>query len=303
MRIIFMGTPQFAVPSLSAVATQHDIAAVITQPDKPGNRGAVVFSPVKKLALELGLPVYQFDKISKQGADVLRSLAPDAIITAAYGQILSREIIDIPRHGILNVHASLLPKYRGSSPIQWAIINGESETGVTIMKTAEGLDTGDMILKRSIPITNADDAETMFEKLSLLGAEAITDALALIDGGNAAPEKQNENDATYFPMLKKTDGLVDWNRPAREIFNNVRGMKSWPTAYTTYQGKAVKIFACRCVGGEFIPGTVAATGKELIVGCGEGAISITELQLEGKRRMNAADFCNGTRIKAGDILG
>lgn len=303
MRIVFLGTPSFAVPALKALAARHEIVAAISQPDRPGNRGVIQPTPVKTCAAASGIPVYQFEKISRDGVDILKSLTPDAMVTAAYGQLLSRSVLDIPKYGTFNVHGSLLPKYRGSSPVQWAIINGEKETGVTIMKTEEGLDCGDILLKKEILITEKDDAITMFEKLSVLGADMIVEALALIECGKAEFEKQHESEATYFPMLRKTDGLIAWEGSAESIFNKVRGMISWPTAYTFYKGKTVKIFKCRPVTGAGKSGEVIGAGKELIVACGNGALHIDELQLEGKRRMSAQDFINGTRIAAGELLG
>lgn len=300
MRVIFMGTPEFAVPALGALIKHHEVAAVVTQPDRPGNRGGVTFSPVKRLALSSNIPLYQFEKISKEGIGCIKSYSPDAIVTAAYGQILSREVFGIPKHGIFNVHASLLPKYRGSSPIQWSIINGEKETGVTIMKTAEGLDTGDILLQRKTAILQDDDAVTMFEKLSLLGADAIIDALALIESGGAEYIKQNNDEATYFPMLKKADGKIDWADSAENIFNKVRGMCGWPVAFTSYKGKMLKIYKCALAPKISALGEITVNGSDIVVSCGSGGITLCSVQLEGKNRMTAHDFANGCHIQTGD---
>ena len=302
MRVIFLGTPDFALPPLRALCAAHEVVAVVTQPDKAGNRGSLAVPPVKEFARERGLPVYQFAKIRTDGAEVLRSLMPDVMVTAAYGQILSREIIDIPKHGILNIHASLLPKYRGSSPIQWAIINGETETGVTIMRTEEGLDCGDILLQKKIDIAGGETAESVFDRLSQLGAQAIVEALSLIESGNAEYRKQDATAATYFPMLKKADGKIDWSDSAKNIRNKVRGMSSWPVAFAVFGGKTVKIHSAEIsdtgAGGNV--GEVVGSNKEILVKCGAGALSLCVLQAEGKRKMSAADFLNGTRIKLGD---
>lgn len=307
MRVVFMGTPDFALPSLDALCTRYEVVAAVSQPDKPGNRGEIKFSPVKQFALERGIPLFQFKKARLDGVETLKQLRPDIIVTAAYGQILSLEILDIPRLGVLNVHASLLPKYRGSSPIQWAIINGEKETGVTIMQTAEGLDCGDILLQKRIGINPDDDCESMFDKLSILGAAALIETLELIEKNEAIPVKQNESEASYFPMLKKQDGLIDWTTDAETIFNKVRGMKAWPTAYTSFGGKILKIYKCAiaddCENPDGSTGEILCADKKLVAGCGRGALILQEVQPEGKRKMTAQEFLNGSRLRAGDRLG
>lgn len=306
MRVIFMGTPEFAVKSLSAIySSKHEVIAVITQPDKPADRGIISIPPVKKFAINENLPVYQFDKISKEGEAVLKDLNADIFVTAAYGQILSKNILQIPKYGIVNVHASLLPAYRGSSPVQWAIINGEKETGVTIMQTAEGLDTGDILLTKKIGIDEFDTTKTLMDKLAELGAEAIVEYLDLLQSGKEiTPIKQDEDKATYYPMLKKNDGKIDWTKSATEIFNLMRGTDPWPGTFAEYNGKKIKLYAAEKISemsGK--AGTVLQADKKgFIVACGEGALSLIELQMEGKKRMKYNDFLNGVRIKVGEEL-
>ena len=243
MKIVFMGTPDFALYALEAlVKSRHEIVAVVTQPDRPGNRGVTVFSPIKKYAIEQGIPVYQYEKISREGVADLRALSADLFVTVAFGQLLSKEIIDIPPYGIINVHASLLPKYRGSSPIQWAIIKGETVTGVTIMQTAEGLDTGDILYTEKLSINPFDNAGSMFEKLGALGARTLVEYLELLESGKApAPTPQREEEASYYPMLKKSDGRIDWSNSADDVRNKMRGVTPWPGAFTKMGDKTVKI--------------------------------------------------------------
>ncbi len=305
MRILFMGTPDFAVYSLDALcSSRHEVIGVVTQPDKPGNRGVTVFSAVKKYALEKGLPIYQFGKIRTEGVDTLRSLDADVYITAAYGQILSREIIEIPRYGILNIHASLLPAYRGSCPIQRAIMNGEKETGITVMQTTEGLDTGDILYVKKTGISEYDTAGTLFARLGELGATAIIECLDKLEKGELTPIRQDEKSATYYPMLRKADGLIDWSKSSDTLDCFIRGVTPWPGAYTFYNGKMLKVHrAAPCIG-QGKPGSVLSVNKNGIsVACGSGALLIEEIQLEGKKRMCCADFLNGCKLKAGDAFG
>ena len=305
MRIVFMGTPDFALYTLSALCEKHDVAAVVTQPDRPGNRGAVVQSPVKRYAAERGIPVLQYEKLRKEGADDLRALGADIFVTAAYGQILSCEILDIPPHGVVNVHASLLPKYRGSSPIQWALINGEKETGVTVMQTAEGLDTGDILLAKKIEILPEDTAGTLFDKLGGLGAETLLEYLNKLEcGETVVPVPQNEAEATYFPILKKSDGLIDWTASAEAVCNRVRGVTPWPGAFTYHCGRTIKLHRVLPADGTGRPGEVIVSDRSgIIVACGRGSVRLEELQAEGKKRMSYADFLNGNKITEGEILG
>ncbi len=307
MRVVFMGTPDFALFSLDALCrSEHEVTAVITQPDKAGNRGVVSFSPVKKYALAHDIPVYQFEKIRKEGIETLKNLYADIFVTVAYGQILSREILDIPPHGIVNVHASLLPKYRGSSPIQWALINGEKKTGITIMQTAEGLDCGDILLQKSIDITSEDNAGTLFEKLGALGADALIEYLDGLECGRKfTPVKQDESQSTYFPMLSKSDGKIDWSVSAEQIINKTRGLMPWPGIYTYLNGKLLKLFDIELcdLSGEKCGEVLQADKSSIVVACGDKSVKIKELQIEGKKRMPSYEFINGNRITIGEVLG
>lgn len=306
MRIVFMGTPDFALFSLKALcASRHDVLAVVTQPDRPGSRGVVRFSSVKEYATEREIPVLQYEKVGKEGVDDLRALGADLFVTAAFGQILTQDILELPKFGVVNVHASLLPKYRGSSPIQWAIINGEKETGVTVMQTAVGLDTGDILLQKSIPIEASDTTETMFEKLGALGAEALIEYIDRLECGESIVRRaQREEDASYFPMLKKSDGKIDWSRSAESICNRVRGVTPWPGAYAVLRGKTVKLFDLQCVDGIVgDPGAVVRADKNgWWIACGKGGVCVGSAQAEGKRRMSSTDFINGSRIAVGEVL-
>ena len=306
MKTVFFGTPDFAVmPLEKLINSNHDVVAVVTQPDRPkGRSGKPVFSPVKEVALKYSVPVLQFDKIRKEGVEALKSTGADIFVTCAYGQILSREIIDIPPFGIINIHASLLPKYRGAAPIQWSILNGDKKTGVTIMKTEEGVDTGDIILQREIAISDSDTSGTLFEKLSLLGADAATEALDMIERGKAVFIPQDHEKATYVRMLKKEDGNIDWSRSAEDLFNFVRGMNPWPCAFSNYCGKNIKIWAIEIsqnVITNALPGQILTSDKKsgITVATGRGAVKITELQLEGAKRMSAKDFLLGRSFEVG----
>ena len=305
MRIVFMGTPDFAVPSLNALCeTEHKIVGVFTQPDKPRGRKQELTPPeVKVCALEHGLSVYQPASLRTDEAyALLCSLDPDIIIVAAYGKILPKSIIDLPQYGCVNVHASLLPKYRGAAPIQWAVLNGEKETGVTIMQMNEGLDTGDILIQKSIPINDDDTAESMFDKLAELGAAMMRDALPLIERGDLTPIPQDDALSTYSPMIDKSLCDIDWSMSADQVHNRVRGLYSWPIAQTVYNGKKLRIFRTSVTDGRGEPGKIIALSP-LSVACGENAVAVHELQLEGKKRMKAADFLLGHRLETGTILG
>ena len=305
MRIVFMGTPDFAVPSLNALCeTGHKIVGVFTQPDKPRGRKQELTPPeVKVCALEHGLSVYQPASLRTDEAyALLCSLDPDIIIVAAYGKILPKSIIDLPQYGCVNVHASLLPKYRGAAPIQWAVLNGEKETGVTIMQMNEGLDTGDILIQKSIPINDDDTAESMFDKLAGLGAAMMRDALPLIERGELTPIPQDDALSTYSPMIDKSLCDIDWSMSADQVHNRVRGLYSWPIAQTVYNGKKLRIFRTSVTDGRGEPGEIIALSP-LTVACGENAVAVHELQLEGKKRMKAADFLLGHRLEIGTILG
>ena len=305
MKLIFMGTPDFAVPCLERlIEAGHEIAAVFSQPDKPRGRKMVMTPPeVKACALKHGLTVYQPKSLRNDEAmELIKEIAPDCIVVAAYGKILPKAMLDLPKYGCINVHGSLLPKYRGSAPIQWSVINGEKETGVTIMQMAEGVDTGDMLYQKAIPIGIDDTAESMFEKLSNLGGEMIVEALDLLEEGKLTPIKQDETLATHAPMLNKEIAVIDWNKSALEVHNLVRGLYSWPIAQTTLHGKKLKIYRTAVGKGSGEAGTVISASP-LTIACGEGAVVIEELQLEGKKRMDAKAFLIGHPLQIKEKIG
>lgn len=295
--IVFLGTPEFAVPSLLALAgSRHRVIAAVTQPDRRRDRGnGLIESAVKVTANSLGIKVYAFDRISREGAQILRDLNADIMVTAAYGQILSQEIIDIARLGIINVHASLLPKYRGAAPIHWALINGERETGVTIMQTERGVDTGDMILSERIEILDNDNLRTLIAKLSKTGADALLKALDLIECGDAVRTVQDHDSATHYPMLSKKDYLIDWNLEAEAVRNRIRGL--YPDAYTIFAGKRVKILEAEVVSETGEPGAAIAGTKDLTVACGKHALKILVLHPENSKAMTAAEYMRGHNPK------
>jgi methionyl-tRNA formyltransferase len=309
MRVLFLGTPEFAVPALDALASaSHEILAVYTQPDRPKGRGGqLASSPVKEAAIRLRLPIFQPERIRRpENVAALGALGPDVIVVVGYGQIIPQAIIDIPRHGILNVHASLLPKYRGAAPIQWALANGEPETGVAIMRIDAGLDTGDMLLKWSTPILPDETAPELSARLATAGASLLIEALMQVEAGSAAYTPQNDAEASYAPILKKEDGRVDWSRDARTVYNRLRGFTPWPGAYSSFRSRTLHIVraAVHASGAPGVPGTLHPEKRRLLVACGENtALEILDLQLEGKKRMSAADFLNGYSVKSGEILG
>ncbi len=299
MRLVFMGTPQFAVPSLLALAEAgHDIAGVVTRTDKPAGRGRTMSQPAAKVAaLEVGLPVFQPKRVrDPESIDKIRRLAPDVIVVAAYGQILPKEIIVLPKYGCVNIHASLLPLYRGAAPINWAIIRGEIRTGDTIMQMDEGMDTGAILLQEAISIDSNDTAGTLSVKLATLGAKLITTALPLIEAGTLTPVQQDNSRATLAPLLQKKDGLIDWRLPVQDIHNRVRGLNPWPGAYTFLNGNVVRIIKTEILQGSGEPGRVYK-GNEgtLQVGAGNGILRVLEIQPAGKKPMSAADFLRGHR--------
>jgi len=309
MRAIFMGTPDFAAPTLKAmVAAGHEVAAVITQPDRPRGRGKKEAPPpVKEAARSLKIPVFQPSRIKDPDfITLLEGLSPDVIVVVAFGRILPAEILSIPRYGCINVHASLLPKYRGAAPIHWAVINGEKETGITTMYMDEGLDTGDMILRETIPIDDTDTVSMVHDRLSLLGAQLLIETLSLI-GRGAAPRLPQTGGSTYAPMLKAGDELIFWDRPAPDICNQIRGMNSWPGARTTFSGRVLKIWNAAALeddGTAGRPGQVlSSSGDGIVVKTGKGRLRIAELQLQGAKRLNTADFLRGTPVAPGTILG
>lgn len=310
MRIVFMGTPDFAAGALRAlIAAGHDIEAAVTQPDKPrGRSGGLLPSPVKVCALEHGIPVLQPGRIkAPEAVEELKKYPADVYVVAAFGQILSGEILEIPPYGCLNIHASLLPRYRGASPIQHAILNGEERTGITVMQMDAGIDTGDMLYKKEAEIGAEDNFETLHDKLTELGGAAIVEALALLEAGRLTPEKQDDAASCYAPLIEKTMGEIDFSRSAQEIDRLIRGLTPWPSAYTGYRGKQLKIWkavptlAVNLCGRK--PGEILKVEKDAVtVATGEGGLRILELQLEGKKRMTTHDFLLGVRMTPGEML-
>ena len=307
MKIIFMGTPDFAAASLEAlIASKHEIMAVVTQPDKPkGRKGELTPSPVKTIAVEKGIKVYQPVRVREQEfVEILRGYNPDVIIVVAFGQIIPESILEIPKYGCINIHGSLLPKYRGAAPIQWAVLDGEKETGVTTMLMDKGIDTGDILLKRVINLAEDETAGSLFDKLMALGAETILETLEGLENGSITPEKQGESPTDYAKMLTKAMGLIDFTRTAAELDCFIRGMNPWPSAYTVLYGKTLKIWKAKPVDGNGGAGSVLSVGKDsFIVCCGENALEILEVQLEGKKRMSAGDFLKGTHLEPGTEFG
>lgn len=306
MNIVFMGTPDFAVKALREIYnSNHKILAVVTQPDKPVGRKAII-TPccVKVEAQNLNLKTLSYEKISKTGVEDLKALEPDVLVTCAYGQILSKEILDIAKYGVINIHASLLPKYRGSAPIQWAIINGEKQTGVTIMQTALGVDTGDILMQESTDIGEYETAVELFERLSNIGAKLIVKALNELENGTLTPTKQNEQDATHVKMLSKSDGLIDFNKTAFEIVNLIHGLNPWPCAFTYLDGKMLKIFKAEVINESGDIGKVLSSDIQngLIIGTKQGSIKVKELQLEGSKRLGVKEFLLGKKIPVGYIF-
>lgn len=305
-RVVFMGTPEFAVPTLERLAAEgFEIAAVYTQPDRPKGRGQqLALSPVKEAALRLQLRVEQPLKVrAPEVREQLRGFDADAMVVVGYGQIIPQAIIDLPRYGIINVHGSLLPKYRGAAPIQWAIANGEAVTGVTTMQINAGLDTGDMLLEWSTPIGAQENAVTLGARMAVAGAELLIDTLRNIE--SIAPRKQDDAQATYAPILKKEDGRIDFAMPARQILNRMRGFQPWPGAYTSLRGVKLNVWDATVSDDVAVAqGMVLQQGKRLFAGCGQGtAIELLELQMEGRKRMPAAMFLNGFAISAPEQLG
>lgn len=307
MKILFMGTPDFAAGSLkSLIDAGYEISAVVTQPDRPkGRSGKPVFSPVKEVAVEAGIPVLQPERI-KRPEETARLLEypADIYVIAAFGQILSKEILEQPRLGCINVHASLLPKYRGASPIQRVILDGEKSTGITIMQMNEGLDTGDILYSKTIELAPDETFETLHDRLMVLGGEALTEALPLIEEGKLTPVKQDDSLSCYAPLIKKEDGLIDWKRSSEEIYSQIRAFNPWPGAFTYSSGKILKIWEAVPVSGTGKPGEIMGVDKNsFTVCCGIGAMKILSLQPEGKKRMDTSAYLLGNRTEAGQRLG
>jgi methionyl-tRNA formyltransferase len=308
LNLVFCGTPRFAVPTLDRLAEAgFHIDLVVTQPDRPKGRGLeLVPSPVKQRSLQLRLPIAQPESIKNNDAfrAQLTALKPDAIIVVGYGRIIPQWMLDLPPLGNINLHASLLPKYRGAAPIQWAIAEGETITGVTTMKIDAGLDTGDILQQQEIPITPDDTAETLAPKLAVVGAELLVETLRGLQAGNIRPRKQDHAQATLAPILKKEDGLIDFSRPAPEILNRMRGFQPWPGAYSKFRGKNLQIWKAAALARSLPSSELKVEGDRLLIGCVQSmAIELLELQLEGKKRTSASDFIRGYRPLPGEKLG
>lgn len=309
MKIVFMGTPEFAVPCLQKIIDEgHEVIAVVTQPDKPKGRGKKLgMPPVKELALKYDIPVYQPVKAREESfVESLKGMNPELIVVVAFGQILPKSILDIPKYGCVNVHASLLPRYRGAAPLNWVIINGEEKTGVTTMYMDEGLDTGDMILKSEIPLDNEITAGELHDKMMIDGAQVLKETIDLIVKGEAPREKQSDENTCYSPIMNKSLGNIDWNKSAKDIHNLVRGINPWPSAYTTYEDQTMKIWKTKVTNknSDKKPGTILNVDKEGIeVSTGEGIVQIKEIQMSGKKRMIVSEYIKGNTINTEVILG
>ena len=308
MRIVFMGTPDFAVPCLQKILdSHHQVVGVFSQPDKPKGRGYVLTPPpVKELALQYNLPVYQPATLKDGTAmEILRELAPEIIVVVAYGKILRKEVLDLPKYGCINIHGSILPKYRGAAPIQWTVLNGETETGVTSMLLDEGVDTGDMLGVKTTAVGENETAGELFDRLSALGADLLMETLEQIENGTAQRTPQDHAAATHTTMLDKNMSEVDWSRTAQEIHNQVRGLSPWPSAHTVLDGKKLKLHQTRKteLSSDRPAGTVISN-EPLQVVCGDSKVlTLTEIQYEGGKRMASADFLRGHKIPVGTILG
>jgi methionyl-tRNA formyltransferase len=309
MKLVFCGTPEFAVPTLEAVvAAGHEVALVVTQPDRGAGRGMELQAPpVKLAAMALGIPVVQPEKI-KNNAELraqLEAIAPDAILVVAYGRIVPQWMLDLPRHGNINLHGSLLPKYRGAAPIQWAVASGEVVTGVTTMRLDAGLDTGDMLLAQVVPIGQEETAADVYGTLAPVGAELMVKTLCQLAEGRLVPQVQDHSMATLAPILKREDGWIDFSRTAKEILDRWRGFQPWPGAHTILRGKKLIVHKMRLVGGgDCEAGMVRVEGDSMLVGCGAGSVlCLDEVQMEGKKRMGADEFLRGYQVRSGERLG
>ena len=307
MRAIFLGTPQFAVPTLDRmIAAGHDVVLVVTQPDRPKGRGnALAMPPVKDAALRHGIEVYQPERVRRpEAVERLQAIAPEIMVVVGYGQIIPQVILDIPPRGILNVHASLLPKYRGAAPIQWAVANGEPVTGVTIMRIDAGLDTGDLLRKAESAIGPEENAVELSPRLAGMGAELLVRTLDELD--SIHPEKQDNAAATYAPILKKEDGVIDWQLSASAIHNRIRGLQPWPGAYTQFRGQKMHVWSSTVAGraADVAPGTLLLERKRLLAAAGDGLfLELREVQMEGRKRLSGEVFANGARLSNYELLG
>lgn len=310
MNIIFMGTPDFAVPALKALYdSKHTVTAVFCQPDKPKGRGyKLTPPPVKVVAEEHGTAVYQPQSLKKNGEeyiDIISNLNPDCIVVAAYGKILPKAVLDIPKYGCVNIHGSLLPKYRGAGPIQWAVLNGEKETGITTMLMGEGLDTGDILLQQSTTIGENETASELFDRLAEMGAELMLKTLNQLENGGIVPHKQEESDATYAPMLSKDMCPIDFTQPVRKVHNHICGLSDWPCATTMLNGKRLKVYKSEIVSeipSDKLPGEIVDP-KIFSVACSDGVIRFTEVQAEGSKRMKTEDYLRGKPLSGNEKLG
>ncbi|WP_443770030.1 methionyl-tRNA formyltransferase [Anaerostipes sp.] len=308
MRAIFMGTPEFAVPTLQALIDHHEVIGVVTQPDKQRGRGKKVqFPPVKEKAVEYNIPVYQPVRAKEEAfIETLRQLNPDVIVVVAYGQILPESILNIPKYGCINVHGSLLPKYRGAAPIQWAVLDGEEKTGITTMFMEKGLDTGDMLDKVEVVLDPKETAGTLHDKLMEAGADLLLETLKKLEAGTAVRTKQDDSKSCYAKMLSKEMGKIDFTKSANEIERLIRGMNPWPSAYTSMSGKTMKIWDADVVEyqGNEKPGTIVDVTKDsILVATGENALALKEIQLAGKKRMQVQAFLLGRSVEKGIVLG
>jgi methionyl-tRNA formyltransferase len=310
MNLVYCGTPQFAVPTLEKlVRAGYSVHLVLTQPDRPKGRGLeLVASPVKQSALKLGLPIYQPEKIkaNEELRARLDAINPDAIVVVGYGRIIPKWMLDLPKYGNINLHASLLPKYRGAAPIQWAIANGEIITGVTTMRIDEGLDTGDILLQRELPIEPDDTSVTLGPHLAEIGADLIVETLRELQSGSVAPMKQANAEATLAPILTKEDGRIDFRRSAQEIYNRFRGFQPWPGAFSAFRGKLLAVTAMKPLFGPetIAPAQIQVKNSRLLLGCAsQTALEVLEVQLEGKKRVAAHDFLQGYRPQTGETFG
>ncbi len=306
MRIVFMGTPDFAVPSLKALCDAgYDVVGVFTQPDRPKGRGnKVVFSPVKTVAVEKGIPVFQPQRIRKDGVEDLKALQPDLCVTAAFGQILSQEILDIPTMGTINVHASLLPRHRGSAPINWAILQGDSVVGVTTMMTDKGIDTGDMLLKAETPAIPGETAGELTVRMADLGAQLLIETLKKLEAGDLVRIPQDHEHMTYDPMLTKEMGIIDWSHAAQDIVNCIHGLNPWPGCSTAIEGGRLKLLRAEVAEGKGQPGEILTADPKqgLVIAAGEGAVGIIQLQAPGGKPMNSKDYLRGHPMAVGTVL-
>lgn len=302
MRVLFMGTPEFALPCLEALASTGTCVGVVSQPDRRRNRNVLTPSPVKERALSLGLTVYTCPYVCGEGMEVLAALSPDVVVTCAFGQILTQEFLDMAPHGVINVHASLLPLYRGASPVQWAVLNGDRETGVSIMRTVLRLDAGDVLAVERTEIGPDETAGELSARLSVLAAPLLLRALEGLENGTAAFTPQDESRATYCRRLKKEDGLLDFGLPADELKRRVLGLNPWPSAYLFRDGKPLKVLRASETEGSGRPGEVLSASGKLTVACGEGALSLDVVQPAGGRPMTAAEYLRGHPVKAGTLF-